>query len=128
MIKSDETKEYSSLDELVRSEEIEILYPTWLPENEKIVKVWYLVENEAERYIFQCDNAHHSIEIRVDTELAEGLKAECEELTVGGYKIYYDKFGQYKQANLIHNNNIYLIRSDTEENLFKIIENLKEIN
>lgn len=127
LIKSDETKEYSSLDELVRSEEIEILYPTWLPENEKIVKVWHLVENEVERYIFQCDNAHHSIEIRVDTELAEGLKAECEELTVGGYKIYYDKFGQYKQANLIHNNNIYLIRSDTEENLFKIIENLEEI-
>ncbi len=128
LVKLNETKTYSSIEELAESEEIDILYPTWLPENEKIVKIWYLIEGETERYLLQCDNPLHSIEIRVNTNLEEDYKLNCQEIEIAGHLVYYENNAQYIQANFVYKNNKYAIQSDTEDNLFKIVENLKEIN
>ena len=125
---SDETKTYSSIEELAESEGIEILYPTWLPENEKIISIWHLVEGESERYLLQCDVPTHSIRIKVNHKLTEALKLNCTEKEIAGYSVYYIKAPQYIQANFIYKNNLYIVKSDTEDNLFRIIENLKEIN
>ncbi|MBQ2841696.1 MAG: hypothetical protein IJE72_01515 [Clostridia bacterium] len=127
LIKSDETKEYSSLDELVRSEEIEILYPTWLPENEKIVKVWHLVKNDEERYIFACNNPNYSFVVEIGSMIAKDIEEECLFKNTNGYDIYYFYDTEYIQANFTYKSNLYIIKSDTEEKLFRIIENLEEI-
>lgn len=126
--KSNETKTYSSIEELAESEGIEILYPAWLPENEKIVDVWHLVEGESERYLLHCDIPNHTIDIDIGSDLTETLKLNCIEKEIAGLTVYYEKTPQYVQANFVYKNNLYLIKSDTEDNLFKIIENLKEIN
>ena len=67
VIKPDGTKTYSSFEKLEESEELNILYPTWLPENEKIVKVWYIVEGELERYVLQSNNPFQCIEVDIYT-------------------------------------------------------------
>lgn len=126
--KSDETKTYSSIEELAESEGIKILYPSWLPENEKIVEVWYFIEGETERYVLQCNKPEHSVLIEVGKDLSENLKSNCTEKEIADFSVYYEKTPQYLQANFVYKNNVYLIKSDTEDNLFKIIENLKEIN
>lgn len=128
LYKSNETKTYSSIEELAESEEFEILYPAWLPENEKISNVWYLIEYETERYILQCNNPIHNLEIKVNTVLTEDLKSNCMEKEIAGYLVYYIETPQIIQANFTYDNNLYVIKSDTEDNLFKIIENLKEIS
>ena len=125
--KFNETKEYSSIEGLVKDEEIEILYPTWLPENEKIVKVWYLDEGGLENYTLQCGTPKHSIEIDIGTDVAEDIKLECTEKEISGHLVYCINSTQYVQANFVYKNNVYLIKTDTEDNLFRIIENLKEI-
>lgn len=125
---SDETKTYSSIEELAESEGIEILYPTWLPENEKIISIWHLVEGESERYLLQCDVPKHSIEIKVNTNLHKDYILNCTEKEIEGFLVYYEKTPQYLQANFVYKNNRYAVQSDTEDNLFRIIENLKEIN
>lgn len=127
-VKPNETKTYSSIEELAESEGIEILYPTWLPENEKIVKVIYFKEGESERYTLQCNNPFHSFVIKIDNELPETLKTNCTRKEVLGYEVYYEKTPQFTQANFAHKDNCYSVHSDTEENLFRIIENLKEIS
>lgn len=127
-IKPNETKTYTSVEELIKEEELEILYPTWLPENEKIVKVWYLIEGDSERYLFQCVNQQHGMEIDIESNLPETLKSNCEAKEFAEYCVYYEETPQYIQANFIYKNNRYSIKSDTEDNLFRIIENLKEIN
>lgn len=127
-IKPNETKTYSSIEELIKNEELGILYPTWLPENEKIVKVWYIVEGESERYLLQCSIPEHNISIKINTDWAEDYKLYCTEKEIAGYSIYYIETKQYIQANFYYKNNVYCVKSDTEENLFRIIENLKEIN
>lgn len=131
LIKPNETKEYASIEELIKDEEIDILYPTWLPENEKIVKIWCLNEDGVVSYTLQCESPQHSID--VDVNVGENLfdkilMSNCIKKEISKYTIYYEKNEEYIQASFVHNKNIYFIKSDTEDNLFMIIENLKEIN
>lgn len=118
---------YSSIYELVEVEEIEVLYPTWLPKNEKIVKVWYLTQGEVETYIFQSDNPLHSIEIKINSELSQEIKTNWTEKTIGDLTVYCFNGGSGIQADFIYKDKHYSVLSDTEDNLFKIIENLEEI-
>ncbi len=126
--KYNETKTFSSLEEFAESEGIEMLYPTWLPEDEKIVNVWYLIDGEIESYVLQTDIPKHSISIEVDTDLEEDYKLNCIQREVEGFSVYYKNKTEYIQANFVYENNCYCVKSDTEDNLFRIIENLKEIN
>lgn len=128
VIKPDGTKTYSSLEKLEESENLNILYPTWLPENEKIVKVWYIVEDESSRYLLQSNNPLHNIDIDICTKLTETLKLNCNKKEFDGFSIYYISTEQYIQAVFTYKNNRYTVKSNTEDNLFRIIENLKEIN
>ncbi len=123
-----DTVTYSSIYELVKAEEIEILYPSWLPENEKIINIWHLVEGESERYLLQCDIPLHTIEIKVNADLHEDYIINCIEKEIAGFLVYYEITPQYVQGNFTYKNNRYAVQSDTEDNLFRIIENLKEIN
>lgn len=127
-IKPNETKTYSSIEELAESEGIEILYPTWLPENEKIIEIWYMVDGELKEFDLQNSTPEHSMSIKVNKELTETLKSNCIKREILGYTIYYEETPLYTQANFIYKNNLYVVKSDTEDNLFKIIENLKEIS
>ncbi len=128
VIKPDGTKTYSSIEELAESEELDILYPSWLPENEKIIKVWYLIEGEFERYLLQCDNPNHSISIVPDGNLPEDIKLSRTKFEINRYSVYCDEASQFIQADFIYKNNLYSVKSDTKDNLFRIIENLKEIS
>ncbi len=127
-LKPDVTKTYSSIEDFAKSEGIEVLYPTWLPEDEKIVSIWYLVENETESYVLQTEVADHSISIKMNAGLEEAHKINCTQKEIEGLSVYYEKTPQFVQANFVYENNYYIINSDTEDNLFRIIENLKEIN
>ena len=126
--KNDETITYSSLEEFAESEGVDILYPTWLPEDEKIIEIRYLITGETELYTLRSNEPDHSIEVEVDAELAEVFKLNCTEKEVADFIVYYEKTQYFVQANFFYKNNCYCVKSDTEDNLFGIIENLKEIN
>ncbi len=127
-IKPNETKTYSSIEELIKNEELDILYPTWLPENEKIIKVWYSDYGDLQEFNLQNNIPEHSILIRTNQELLENINIECKEKQIAGYRVFYEETTQYSQANFIYKNNLYIVKSNTEDNLFRIIENLKEIS
>lgn len=128
--KSDKTTMYSSIEELMESEEIEILYPTWLPQDEKIISVWCSSEHDAETYIFQCSNPDYSIYVQLNKDLSESLKMNCTKKEIESFTVYYcyKEYSNVIQANFVYKNNLYAVKSDTEDNLFRIIKNLKEIN
>lgn len=126
--KNDKTITYSSLEEFKESEGVDILYPTWLPDDEKIIEISYLVVEKTEMYMLYSNKPDHSIEVEVNTELAEDYKLNCTEKEVADRLVYYLNAQEYVQANFIYKNNLYCVKSDTEDNLFRIIESLKEIN
>ena len=126
--KPDEQKTYSSVEEFIKNEELDILYPTWLPENEKIVNVWYELLEDVETYTFQCSNPLHSIHVKLNAELAEEIKENTHKEEINNYIVYLKYTEQSIQADFEYKNNCYNVNSDTEENLFKVIKNLKELN
>ncbi len=126
-IKANKTEKYSSIEELAESEGIKILYPTWLPDNENIVKVWYINEDDSERYVMYCNKREYSVDVDMCADLSEHTKSRCSKKEISGYSVYYLETEICIQANFVYENNLYTIHSDTEDNLFRIIENLKEI-
>ncbi len=122
------TQKYDSIETLLKEEKIDILYPTWLPENEEIVSVLYLFDEQAESYILQCNNVTYNIIINLNRTINERSKTNCAKKEIGNFNFYYFVEGNSAQAFLEHNNNLYTVCSDTNENLFRIIENLKEVN
>jgi len=127
-IKPTETKTYSSIEELIESEEIDILCPAWLPENEKIITVWYTVEEGVENYVFQFATTPYGVTVVVDKDLSEEVKENSIKKEIAGLSVYYQEFPEFFQANFVYKNSLYYVKYDTEDNLFRIIENLKEIN
>lgn len=125
--KADVTKTYSSIEELVKDEEIEILYPTWLPNNEKVINVWYLNDSGTERYVLQTEIPEYSITIEMNSDLTEDYKVDCTYEEIASLSVYCKKASQYIQGGFVYKNNLYYVKADTEDNLFKTIENLKEI-
>ncbi len=128
LYKSNETKKYSSIEELAQSEGIEILYPSWLPENEKIIKIRHLIDGETERLVLQSNNPIHSISIVVGSNLPEDISLSCAQIEINTHLVFFKEKDQFIQADFVYNDSCYSIKSDTKDNLFKIIENLKEIN
>lgn len=128
LIKPNETKKYNSIEELLTDEKIEILYPTWLPENEKIVTVMYLDVEQSEIYVFNSNHDEYSISVTINEIVKDDIKSDCFMKEINGYTVYCFSEEGYSQAVFDYRNNLYIIKSDTEENLFKTIECLEEIN
>ena len=128
LIKSNESKRYSSAEELVRNENISVLFPTWLPEGNKIAYCWYIEDEiSGKHYIFECENAEYSINVYPEKTIGNELKSENQIKQVGKLSVYIVKRDSSVQSVFENNGFYYSVSADTEENLLKIIENLKEI-
>ncbi len=122
-----ETKNYDSVEAMLAAENIEILCPTWLPNGEKIVSATYIRSSLDESYVLRCSDATYSISIRFDSSINDEVKQNCIEAEAGAYTFYHFKKDNYTQAELEHNGSVYILNSYSEEELFKIIESLREI-
>ncbi|MBR4858838.1 MAG: hypothetical protein IKU08_06595 [Clostridia bacterium] len=127
--KHGESIEYASLEELLEKENIDILYPAWLPDNEEITSVWFIDDVHSDYYIFKCENSTYSINVTLNESVPDEEKANLISKEINGLSIYckYNDMNNYFQADFEYNGMLYSISTYTEEDLFKIIENLKEI-
>ena len=89
LIKPNESKTFSSAEELVRHENIGILFPTWLPEDEKITKCYYYSEEViGEYYLLCCDNPMFSISIEIGKAISDEIKTDNPMKTIGKFNVY----------------------------------------
>lgn len=128
MYNNDEIKRYKTVEELVKTEELDVLYPTWLPDEEKVVQVVHLREGEDESYVFQSNDSFLSVIVYIENNLHEDIISFGKSKRINNNVVYYTTDGMFVQGYMKYRNNVYTIGADTEENLFKIVENLKEIN
>ncbi|MBQ4604998.1 MAG: hypothetical protein IJB16_10380 [Clostridia bacterium] len=127
LLKVDKKKEYSSAEELVRDRGISILYPEWLPDGEEIVWIFYSVYGEKEECSIRSNNLNVGMTIYINKALSEETKADCAKKVIVGKTVYYFKSALFVQANFDYEGDVYSVTADTEDDLFGIIENLKEI-
>ena len=127
MYNADETRDYDTIEELLKAEKIDMLYPSWLPEGVEIEFIRYVIEIEEPEYSINFNNPVHSVKMYPRKKLHEEARTNfCTE--INGMKIYYFSKNDVTQGDFIYKNNQYTVTTDTLDNLFKIIENLKEIN
>ena len=125
-INSGKMKTYSSIDELLIEEEIDILYPSVLP-NGAVIKQVNISKNANHGEAIQFITNDLSTIVSVDTNI--------EDFEVTGYvesvdieeRVYYlfSDNGFYAICN--YDNCYYYIGSDSYENLILIIENMREV-
>lgn len=125
LIHPNESKEYSSVEELLRNQNLAILYPTKLPDGISIERVYiYDTENGGISIEFFTGSADTSI--IVDTVGIREEYVDCENYHFEGRDYYlFEESGYY--AIGYDDNNLYTICSTSRENIILIIENLKEL-
>ncbi len=128
LIKPNETKTFSSIEELVRYENIAILFPTWLPENNRIITLQYFEEDLlGQRYILSPEDPEYAVSIYIEIKLPEDFKSTNPSKKVGEHTVYITYSEGFIQGDFEYNGYYYAVSAHTEEDVLKIIENLKEI-
>lgn len=127
LIKPNETKTFSSIEELVRYENIAILFPTWLPDNSKIILVEYIDGVGGVSYNLSSEDSGSGITIYTEMKIPEEAKATNPSKNVGEHTVYITGIEGFIQADFEYNGYYYAVNAHTEEDVLKIIENLKEI-
>ena len=128
MYNYDETRKYQTVEELISAEKLDILYPTWLPENVKVSQVTYISEGKEAEYNILCENPIHAVLIYPNQTINKEVKQDCLLKEINGYEVYYFTEKDFVQGDFIYKETLYAVTTDTEENLFRIIENLKELD
>lgn len=128
LIKHDKSLTFSSVEEFAEHENIEILFPSWLPEGNKITEIKYYFEDTiGEYYVLYCENSIYSISIEIDKTISEDLKANHPSKKVGEHTVYIINRSGCVQGHFEYNGCCYYVSAYTEEDVLKIIENFKEI-
>ncbi len=119
-----ETKKYSSIEEMTESENLNILYPTKLPDGVNIKKIQaiQLQNNNKLLQIFTNDvNVNISIELE-----GKPLTSSSDDIIEHQGTKFYLEYEEIYSASCFHKNNKYYISATTKDDLILIIENLKE--
>ncbi|MBQ2903891.1 MAG: hypothetical protein IJE48_05785 [Clostridia bacterium] len=127
MYNADETRDYDTIEELLKTEKIDMLYPSWLPEGVEIEFASHTVEFEQIVCTICCNDTKFFITMYPQKALNDEIKTNlC--IKINDLEIYYFSENGVTQGNFVYKNNLYSVTADSPDNLFKIIENLKEIN
>ncbi len=121
------SKRYT-VDEFKENKVMQILFPCWLPDGNEIEKIVLSHVNGHDECSLHCTDARYSIGLYIDKPLVLPENSSYIEKTVNSITFYYFSYNGRFQADFEYKGNSYCVFADSEEQLFKIIENLKEIN
>ena len=127
IVKPDSSEEYGTVEELLEKEHIHILYPTYLPQESKIEKIFLTETNGKAEILFKISGPF-SFGINLNSGISEEEeKAYKERETVNGIPCLITYAPDWAQAVFEHNGNKYTVSDDDYGELIKIIENLEEV-
>ncbi len=125
--KNGDTREYKAIEDVVKNEKIDLLFPEKIYKIKKIVSLPYNNET-AITLTFEEPNFH--IEIALNSDLSSEIKHYCNEIIKIENKDYYlfpmDDVSQI-QAYFIHDNNLYTVTCSDRDLLIEILENMEEV-
>ena len=125
LINRGEAKEYDSIEELLEAENINILYPSVLPEGIEITTINIKEGTNSGNFIQVLTNdAQTNIVIYTNRLESNSSFNGCEEHRFNGYTFYVRK--ELNSAYCYSNDCYYSIQSNSYNNLLLIIENIKE--
>lgn len=123
---SGESKEYSSIEEMIEKENLDIMYPTKWPEGARIERVSVSSGVHGNDSIAILTNhINVSVHISICGLNNSDSYEEKERVFINNKTFYIFKENDY-YAYCYYKDNSYSIRADSYDNLILILENLKE--
>lgn len=120
-----ETAQYSSMEELLAAEELDIMYPTKFPEGVFITEIGVFAGvHGGETIGIKTNDPQTTISIDLGASDTGGSFADCEEILIGEKTFFIRKDMFF--AVSYYKENYYYIQTTNYENLLFIIQNLKE--
>ena len=124
MINRSEATVYSSMDELLAEEDLDILYPTVLPDDNEFESV-RIVESVGEHQIIILTNNPQINMIVYTNRTDKGNSfADCEVYLYNDVTFYINR--EIHTVCFYFDNNFYSIQADNYDNIILLIKNLKE--
>lgn len=124
LINNGNKEEYSSMDDLLSSQNMNILFPCLLPQDVNIKSVCISKNASGGQFIEFITNDSYTY-ISVDTNVEESMvTGHTQKHIIGDYTYYI--FSNENFAICYHNDCYYYISSDSNENLMMIIKNMRE--
>lgn len=128
LIKHNETKTFSSVQELVRSEKISVLFPTWLPEGNRITTCRHYSDDiYGTNYILVSEDPECTVAVYIENLISKEIKETNLSKKINEHTVYIIECDGFVQGDFEHNGNHYSVSAHTEDEVLKIIKNLKEI-
>lgn len=121
---NNETRKYSSIEQMIEEEDLNIMYPTVFPEGITMKDISYNVQTDGNACVQFVTN---DIETNVQIVLSENqiIEDDIETTEIEG-TIYRIQKGDFVSVSYYLNNNTYYISAKSLDDAFLIIENMKE--
>ena len=118
------SKRYDSIQEMVKTENLDIMYPTLLPEGVD-VEIVSLTDTENNQSVVQIITNDSAVNIQIELDTSE-FHTTIDTIYEHNERIYYIILEEHYVAVCYHKNNKYYISANNYEDLILIINNMKE--
>ncbi len=125
-----ESQKYKTVEEAINALNLDVLYPSELPDNISLEKIVLSDFESKEKLVFSFSDEKFTYAILFDETISEDIK----NVTTDTYKI--NEFICYEidkadmgvvQVYFEYNNALYLLNYNNKQDLIEVIENLKEL-
>lgn len=123
LINRGEAKEYDSIEELLEAENINILYPSVLPEGIAVKSIRILENGDGKQIILLTNNPQTTVSIYTNKASTGDSFGDCEVYLSNDITFYVNR--ELNSAYFIFENDYYSIQAETYENIIFIIDSLK---
>ena len=123
-------RQYDTVEECLRTEELDIYYPGWLPEGVDIEELLVYDADGCEQvaFVMNTEALTYSVRISETMGISEQVKKDYSILQVNGITVYYADLDNRYGAQFEIDQNVYYISTDSLATLNKIVENLRKGN
>ena len=121
---------YKTIEEALREENVNILFPKLLPSNIEIIDIMFYKEDQFNKMTYTFSDTSTTSEITFNTSIDDSIKSISNETKkINDLECYICDMPDISSTQIYfeHKNNMYMFSHSNKNELINIIENLEEI-